>query len=72
MDDVILKICFEDLTLPLEDSDLIFQGVLFPLEGLLVNDLDGVQVPCLLTLCHTHLRKRSPEKNINQLILQIR
>ena len=54
MDDVIL-------TLPLEDSDLIFQGVLFPLERLLVNDLDGVQVPCLLALSHTHLRKRSPE-----------
>lgn len=48
--------------LPPEHFDLVLEGVLLPLEGLLVDDLDGVHLPGpLLALGQAHHREGPPE-----------
>ena len=51
------------LKLPFENSDFILQGIFFPLEGLLVDDLDGVHLAIVLALGQPHLGEGSPEKD---------
>ena len=55
---------------PFENSDLILQRVLLPLERLLVDDLDSVHLSVLATLSQPHLGEGSPE--MTECILQPR
>ena len=49
--------------LPFEHSDFILQRVFFPLESLLVDDLDGVHLAIILALCQPDLGECSTKKD---------